>query len=184
MRTYNLSINNIKYDPRVEAQITEQQQIAMNVQKSIAEAKQAEQRAITVEKNGQAQAAEAKWQQEVIKAKYVTEAEQKLAVQKLDNDTAEQYRQATLKRADADATYRQRVMSADGALQAKLDTYLKSQQVWAAAFQAHQGPVVPSVVMGNTGAPANAVTGTQAFMDLMGAKFAHDLALDLTPKPR
>ena len=184
VRTYNLSINNIKYDPRVEAQITEQQQIAMNVQKSIAEAKQAEQRAITVEKNGQAQAAEAKWQQEVIKAKYVTEAEQKLAVQKLDNDTAEQYRQATLKRADADATYRQRVMSADGALQAKLDTYLKSQQVWAAAFQAHQGQVVPSVVMGNTGTPANAVTGTQAFMDLMGAKFAHDLALDLTPKPR
>lgn len=187
VRTYNLSINNILYDKTVEQQITEQQQIAMNVQKSIAEAKQAEQRVITVEKDGQAKAAEAKWQQEVVKAKQVTVGESALAVATLDNQTAEQYRQATLKRAEADSAYRQKVMSADGALQAKLDIYLKSQQVWAQAFAAHQGPMVPSIVMGSgssTAGSTSAVNGTQNFMDIMGAKFARDLMLDLSPKGR
>lgn len=182
IKTYNLSINNVKYESFVEAQIKEQQQIAMNVQKSIAEAKQAEQRVITVEKDGQAKAAEAKWQQEVVKAKMVTQGESQLAVAKLNNETAEQDRQALLKKADGEATYRQRLMNADGALALKLDTYLKAQQVWAAAFQGHSGPMVPSVVMGQQGGGnVNAVNGTQQFMDLMGAKFAHDLAIDLTP---
>lgn len=179
IHTYNLSINNVKYDETVEKQIAEQQSIAMNVQKSIAEAKQAEQKAITVEKDGQAKAAQAKWDQEVIKAKYVTEGEQKLAVAKLDNDTAEQYRQATLKKAEADATYRSRVMSADGALGQKLDAWVKAQGLWAAAFEKHQGQLVPSVVMGGNGGNTNAATN---FMDMLGVKFAKDLALDMSPK--
>lgn len=183
IKTYNLSINNVKYQESVEKQIQEQQQIAMNVQKSVAEAKQAEQRVITVEKDGQAKAAEAKWAQEVIKAKMVTQGEATLAVAKLSNETEEQNRQALLKKADGEASYRRQLMAADGALALKLDTYLKTQQVWAAAFKDHQGQMVPSVIMGGQGggAAASAVSGTQNLMDLLGLKAARDLALDLQP---
>ena len=60
------------YEETVEAQIRQQQSITMDVQTAIADAKKAEQRAITVEQQGRANAAEAKWAQEQIKATQVT----------------------------------------------------------------------------------------------------------------
>ena len=74
IKTFNLAINEVKYDPTVEAQIKQQQDMIMQVQTSIAESKRAEQTALTAAKNGEAEAAKAKWDQEVIKARLVTEA--------------------------------------------------------------------------------------------------------------
>ena len=89
VNTYNFAIKDLPYDDAVENQIKEQQKLTMQVQTSIALAKQAEQRAITVAKEGEAEAAKAKWDQEVVKAKFVTEAEQKRDVAKLEKDAAE-----------------------------------------------------------------------------------------------
>lgn len=169
IRTYNLEIK-VAYDKNVEEQIQEQQKIAMAVQTSYATAKQAEQRAITVAKEGEAEAAKAKWQQEVIKAKNVTEAESRLAVEKTNNEIAEQYRQAMLKKAEGDATYRKKVMEADGALAQRLDAAIKINQFYADAIKNHPGAWVPNVVMGSNGGGGNGAADLMNLLTLQAAK--------------
>jgi regulator of protease activity HflC (stomatin/prohibitin superfamily) len=68
IRTFNFSIESIDYDDAVEKQIAQQQQLIMDVQTGIAEARKAEQKKITTEQQGAALAAQAKWEQETIKA--------------------------------------------------------------------------------------------------------------------
>ena len=180
VRTFNLSLNQIDYDAQVENQIQAQQQLMMQVQTAIAEAKKAEQAAITAEKNGQAEAAKAKWQQEAIKARAVTEAEQELAVATLDRQTAEQRKQEQIFLGEGEAKRRQLVMEADGALEKKLDAYVKVNQMYADALRNIQVPIVPSVQLGNQ--PNQATTGAQTLMDLLQIKTARDLSLDLNTK--
>jgi hypothetical protein len=176
IRTFNFSINALPYDSAVEQQIKKQQELAMDVQTSIADAKKAEQRAITVAKNGEADAAEAKWKQEVIKAKAVTEAQQQLEVATLNKKTAEQNKLANILDGQGEAEKRRLIMSADGALEMKLEAWVKSQEAWAAAFGAYQGNVVPQWVSGGNGGASNATTD---FMNLMNMKNANDLGLSL-----
>lgn len=175
IRTYNLEIK-VAYDKAVEDQIQEQQRLAMSVQTAMATSKQAEQRVLTVAKEGEANAAKAKWDQEVVKAKLVTEGESKLAVATLDNNTAEQYRQATLKRADADATYRKRVMEADGALQQRLDAQVRIATVMADAIKNHPGSWTPNVVMGSNGTGSGG-SSMQTLIDLMTVQAAKSVGL-------
>lgn len=176
IRTFNFSIDSLPYDEEVERQIQQQQQITMDVQTAIADAKKAEQRAITVAEQGKADAAKAKWEQEVIKAKEVTLAEQKFEVAKLDAQAAEQYKRAQILRGEGDAAYKAKVMEADGALQQKLDTYLEVQRMYAEAIKDYQGAWVPNVIMGNNGATHN---GAMPFIDLLTVKAAQDLGLDM-----
>lgn len=93
IKSYNVSLqglalNAIDYDEEVEKQIKVQQQAYMQVQTAIANSKKAEQDAITTELQGKAAAAKAKWQQEVIKAQAITEAEQHKEVAVLAAQTA------------------------------------------------------------------------------------------------
>jgi hypothetical protein len=83
-----LAINAIDYDDEVEKQIKVQQQAYMQVQTAIANSKKAEQDAITTELQGKAAAAKAKWEQEVIKAQAITQAEQEKEVAALAAQTA------------------------------------------------------------------------------------------------
>jgi hypothetical protein len=176
IRTFNFSINALPYDSAVEDQIKKQQQLAMDVQTSIADAKKAEQRAITVAKNGEADAAEAKWKQEVIKAKAVTEAQQMLEVARLEKLTAEQNKMANILDGQGEAEKRRLIMSADGALEMKLQAWVESQKAWAGAFGSYQGNVVPQWVSGGNAGTTNATTD---FMNLMNMKNANDLGLSL-----
>ena len=57
IKAFNFAIKRLPYDGTVEAQIKEQQKITMEVQTSMADAKKAEQRAITVAEQGKANAA-------------------------------------------------------------------------------------------------------------------------------
>jgi regulator of protease activity HflC (stomatin/prohibitin superfamily) len=177
IKTFNPSINEVKYDPTVEDQIKAQQKAIMDVQTAVAEAKKAEQAAITAEKSGQAEAAKAKWEQEVIKAKEVTAAEQRLRVAQLDAQAAAQKKQQSILEGEGEAQKRALIMNADGGLDKKLQTYLESQRVWAAAVQGYQGNWVPGVVMG--GPSGGNVNGAMSLVDLLSAKTAKDLALDL-----
>jgi len=93
LKLYNISIqglaiNGIDYDEEVEKQIKVQQQAYMQVQTAIANSKKAEQDAITTELQGKAAAAKAKWEQEVIKAQAITQAEQEKEVAALAAQTA------------------------------------------------------------------------------------------------
>jgi hypothetical protein len=146
--TKNFAINSLPYDDDVEKQIKAQQQITMDVQTAIAEARKAEQRTLTVTQQGKASAEAAKWEQEVIKAKEVTAAQQKVEVAKLANDEAELYRQGMLKKADGDSTYRKKMMEADNALSQRLQAQVEIAKNNANALANMKVPIVPSTVFG------------------------------------
>jgi len=97
IKVFNFTIKRIPYDETVEKQIQQQQVIAMDIQTSAAELKKAEQRALTVEQQGRANATEAKWKQEVEKATATTRAEQEALVAKTNAD-----RDATVAKIAAD----------------------------------------------------------------------------------
>lgn len=88
----------VVYDPDVEAQIKAQRDQFMQVQTKQAQAKNAEQDAITAEKNGQALAARAKWDQEAVKAKFVTQAEQEKEVQRINAEREAQVQKIAAER--------------------------------------------------------------------------------------
>ena len=161
----------------------------MAVQTAMAEAKQAEQRALTVIEQGKANAAEAKWKQEAIKAievtkaeqqkeVAVTEAKQRLETQTLDAQAAEQYRIAQVKKADGDAYYKREVMEADGALQQRLDAYVTVSKRNAEAIQNYGGAWVPNVQFGGSDSSQG---GATTLLDLLAVKAAKDLSVEVTP---
>lgn len=180
IRIYNISVNKISYSNTVENQIRQQQKAIMDVQLAVANAKKAEQDAITVAKQGEANAAKAKWEQEVIKAKLVTEAESRKKVSELEVLTAENNKRKMVLEGEGEAAKKRAIMQADGALKDKLDAWVKSQQFWADAFANYKGNVVPYYVASpNSGGYTN---GATQFMEIMGMKAARDLNLDMSNK--
>ena len=179
IKAFNFAINKLPYDPTVEKQITEQQAIAMDVQTAIANSKKAEQRAITVAKEGEANAAEAKWIQETIKAQKVTEAQQKMEVAEFEMKAAEFTKQQQIKLGQGEAERKRLVMSADGALELKLAAWENVQGKWADALsQAQPGALVPSIVMGG-GSGKGGTFSASDWMSMLGMQAAKDLSLDM-----
>lgn len=177
IKTFNLAIEDVKYDDAVTKQIAQQQDAFAKVNTAVARAKEAEQDAITAEQRGKADAAKAKWEQEVIKAKEVTAAQQRLEVATLAARTAEQYKLEQVKIGEGDAERKKLVMAADGALEQKLATYERVQAKWAEAFSKYPGELVPRVVMG--GAAGTTSNAALTLMELLGVKAAQDLQVDI-----
>lgn len=186
MNASNITINSIDYDPVVEAQIKQQQEAIMAVQQAIVNAKKAEQDALTVEQQGKAAAAKAKWDQEVQKATAVTAAEQEKAVAvtqaeknkevaQLSLDTAKLAAQQTMTEAKADADAKRLQVTANNNLQDRLDAYVKVQTAWATAYGNQRQ--TPDIQMGSGGGGGT----SQALVDMLTAKTARDL--NVTPKP-
>jgi len=173
-----LSINNIAYDPIVEKQIAAQQDAIMQVQTAIANSKKAEQQAITVEQQGKAEAAKAKWDQEVKKAQAVTAAEQELEVQTLAAKTAQLFKVEQTLLGEGEAARKRATMVANGALEQKLATYEHVQKFWADAWSKYTGNIVPQIQSGGN-ATSNGMT---SLMEMFSYKFGKDLALDLKTK--
>jgi hypothetical protein len=145
----NWSFNEIQYDDDVKNQIKAQQTAVAAVQTSMAEAKQAEQRTITVEQQGKAAAAKAKWDQEVISATAVTKAEQEKKVALLAKESAEYTKQKLILEGEGEAKKRELIMKADGALAQKFQRDIEVAKIWADAY-AKQRPT-PDVVIGTSG---------------------------------
>lgn len=184
IKASNFTINRLPYDPAVENQIQQQQQIAMDVQTAIANAKKAEQDAITVSERGRADAAKAKWEQEVIKAKEVTAAEQRKAVADFDVQTADLRKQESILLGEGEAKRRSLVMDADGALDKKLEAWVKVNELYANAFKDFKGQMVPNVMMGGSSSASTSLSNAQGLVELLTAKTAKDIALDMSvPDP-
>jgi hypothetical protein len=173
IHTSNFAVTKLPYDETVESQIKQQQEINMKVQTAIAAAKEAEQNAITVAKQGEANAASAKWEQEVIKAKAVTEAEQQLEVATLQKRAAEQNKLKNILEGEGEATKRRLIMSADGALQVKVNAWLEAQRIWADAVAKQKW--VPEIQMG----ASTKAGGSSDIVDLLTIKTAKELGLDM-----
>ncbi len=146
----NLSINGVEYDKSVEAQIKSQQGLVMQVQTSIANAKKSEQDALTAEQKGKADAAAAKWAQEVIKAKLVTEAQQQKEVAALQAQAAILEAQKTKTDADAEAYKAARLVSAGLSPWDKADFEMKTRIGVAEALSKLTLPA--TYMTGNNGA--------------------------------
>ena len=178
-----LSISELKYDAVVEKQIAQRQASTTAVQLARANATKAEQDAITVEAEGKAKAAQTKWTQEAINAKEISEAEKKLKVATLAAQEAEQFKKQQILMGEGEAARKRLVMQADGALDKKLDAYKVVQGYWANAFKDFKGQMVPGVQMGG-GAGSNSASNTSALVDMLTAKTAKDLAVDLSNSGR
>ena len=100
-------------------------------------------------------------------------AEQLLAA-KIDVQTAKEQANAVKTRAEAEAYQKQVVLEADGALQQKLDAYVRVQGVWAAAYSKRK---VPQMVMGGAGTTGGNSDTTQ-FQTMLNALIAKDLVID------
>ena len=195
VRTSNLSINTVKYDPIVEDQIKKQQEQLGAVQIAIAGAKKAEQDAITAEQTGKANAATAKWEQEKLNAKEIALAEKdkkvaELAAEKekqvarLAKESAEFTKEQQILLGQGESERRRLVLAADNALDAKLAAYVKVAEVTAKALGDYKGNWVPTIVLGGTGSTGNDQTATGAagaheLIQMLLAKTAKDLALDM-----
>lgn len=175
-----VNIEKLAYDDSVTKQILERQKATQAVQLAQANARKAEQDAITAAKQGEAKAAEAKWAQESLKATAVTKGEQELAVAVLSAKTAEQWKREQVLRGEGEAERKKLVMAADGALDQKLEAYKAVQAKWADAFGAYTGAMVPAVTMGQGQGGATAVGNAQALVEMLTAKTARDLSLDLS----
>jgi hypothetical protein len=182
IKTFGLAIDEILYDQTVANQIQQQQAAFAQVATAVARAKEAEQQAITAEKQGQAKAAEAKWQQEVIKAQQVTEAQMRKEVAELDAAAAAATKRQQILLGEGESERRKLVMAADGSLDKKLETYERVQALWAQAFKDYKGgPLVPQIVTGS-GGQASGGNAALDFMQIMGMKAAKDLAVDVNQK--
>lgn len=178
IKTYNLSINKIKYDPKVEKQIEGQQMAIMGVQQAIADAKKAEQNAITAEQEGIAKAATAKWEREVQKAKAVVAAQERLEVAEFDNLTAQQRKEENIKLGEGEAARKKLVMDADGALEKKLATY---EKVMTRAFmEIGKQKWVPDTQLNSGGTEIKSGGPMMDLLSMLTVKVAKDLALDMS----
>ena len=187
MSANNITINNIEYDPVVEAQIKQQQEAIQAVQQAIVNAKKAEQDTITVEQQGKAASAKAKWDQEVLKSTAVTQAEQEKAVavtqaQKekevadLALQTAKLTAQKTVTEAKADADAKRLLVVAGVPPQDRINAYVQVHQAWAAAYGNQRQ--VPDITLGGNGASGG---GINAAMEAIGIKAARDLQTSTKP---
>lgn len=178
IRVTQAIIKDIDYEPTVEQQIQAKQQAIMQVVSAKAQADKAVQDRLTAEEVGKKNVAVAQYEQEVDKEKAVVKAQQKLEVAKLENQAAEQEKEALIKKGEGEGEYRRKVMAGDGALDKKLEAYEAVQKYWADAFANSKNPLVPQVVTAsaNGGAGSNAAT---QFMEIMGIKAAKDLGLNL-----
>lgn len=200
LRAYGLEIKDWFYEDRVVAQMKAQQEATMAVQTAKAQSLKAEQDARTAEAEGKAKVMKVKYdaeqekekqkvnaereaqvatisaQKEVDVAKLASEqaivkAGQVKAVAQIELEAARLQSSRTVELAQAEARSRELILAADGALDKKLDAIKQINERWADAF-ARQN--VPSVVMGSSDG-RNAVN----FMEILGAKAASDLAVDL-----
>lgn len=149
IKLFNLSFGDFKYDDIVKKQIAAQQEQSMRVQTGIANAKRAEQDAITVEQQGKADAAKAKWEQETIKAQAVTEAEQQFEVAQLNAKTEGQNKLALTLKGEGEAAYKRAVTQANNNLELRLEAAVKINEAYAKAMASSNW--VPTYVSGATG---------------------------------
>lgn len=179
IKAFNLAIKRLPYDNDVEAQIQQQQKIAMDVQTSIADARKAEQKTITVTEQGKANAAEAKWLQEKTNATEIAAAEKDKQVATLKAAAAEQYKREQVLRGEGDGAYKRAVMESDGGLKDKLATILQIAKVNADALKGAK--LVPDIQLGGggSGGGASAALTAQDFMNVMTINAARQVGVDL-----
>jgi len=173
-----MTISHFAYEKRVEEQVQQQQAATNAAVVAIANAKKADQDAITAEAQGRATAAKAEWEQKTIAAKTIAQAEAQVTIANAGVKEAEAFKKAETLRGEGEAARKRLVMEADGALDQKVGALILIHRAYADAIGKYQGNWVPSVVMGQ-GGNSSSGSGAQAMIDMLSAKTAKDLGVDM-----
>lgn len=174
------------YEPKTLNQISDKRDATMGVITANANAERAKAEAAEAEQKGIKDVVEAKYAAEKIAAKEIVDAEKrvKLAAQsKLEAKekalAAEHFKAEQILKGEGESARKRLVMEADGALQQKLDAYVKVNYKYADALGKHK--LVPDVQMGSDG-EAGGSTPANDLMSMLMVKTAKDLQLDLKVK--
>lgn len=177
------AINRIVFSNVVQNQLLAQQAMTMQIATSKAQALVAQQNAKTAYSNAEAKVQEVRADQMAIKEKAVIEAEQRRDVAQLDMKAAEFKKQQDILQGEGEAEKKRLLMNADGALNPKLEAWKFAQSEWAKAWGQNGAAITPAIVSGG-GNGATGQNSAQMFMDLMGAKAAKDLGVDLNMRTK
>lgn len=174
-----MTISGMRYEDRVEQQIKDQQSATNAAVVAIANAKKADQDALTEKSQGQAKAVKAEWDEKTVQAKAIAEAQAKVVIAAAQVEEAVAFKKSEILRGEGEAARKRLVMDADGALDKKLEAMVQMSRYYANAIEkAQPGAWVPTVQMGQ-GASTGGGSST-ALIDMLTAKTAKDLGVDMS----
>jgi hypothetical protein len=179
-------IIDVDYEKKVDEMLAKKIDAATKASISKQELMTAQQKQLTAEAQGKQKLVEIEYIQKQEQTKQIVAAQTLVELAKQDLIKQDIALQASAKEAakiktlaDANAYEKQKLMSADGALDKKLTAYTTVMQYWADAFGKYQGAMVPTYMMGGAGSAGNAGTN---FMQLMSMQAMKDLNLNLKNK--
>jgi hypothetical protein len=177
-------ITDVDYEKRVDDMLAKKIDASTRASVSKQELLTAQQQQLTAKAKGEQALVEIEYRQKQEQTKQVVAAETKVEVakqdmeqQRIQSQAAELEAKKIKTLADAQAYAKRTEIQANGALEQKLAAYKEVQRYWADAFGKYQGNVVPQIQSGGSNG-----NGALNFMELMGAKAARDLTLDLKNK--
>jgi hypothetical protein len=163
-----VSITDIKYDAATQQQIDAQKQANLSVITAKTQAAKAIQETITIEEQGKARAAQAKWDQEREKAVAVTKAEQEREVSRLAAEKAEFDKKRIVAQGQAEAEANRLKVAAGLTPQEKAEWEYKTAVGIAEALANSKVRWVPEIIMGNGGnGSAMDAVGLNMMMDVV-----------------
>jgi regulator of protease activity HflC (stomatin/prohibitin superfamily) len=196
IRVSGFQITDWDFEQKTLDQISRKREATMGIITAKADAERARQEALTAEEQGKKNVMVDRYakEQEKVQAVVDAEKEKEVAVTKAMQGVlvaeqakleAEQkrlaavaYKQEQILRGEGDGEYKRLVMSADGALTAKLEAWQTVHMRYAEAIEKQKW--VPDIQMGsNANAPGSAATD---LIEMLKAQTAKELKLDMTVK--
>ena len=171
-----VSIIDIKYDAATQQQIDAQKAANLSVITAKTQAAKAIQETITIEEQGKARAAEAKWAQEREKAVAVTKAEQEREVSRLAAEKAEFDKKRIVAQGQAEAEANRLKVQAGLTPQERAEWDYKTAVGIAEALANSKVQWVPQVMMGNGSNNSNSA------MDAVGLNMMLDVVNKMNKK--
>ena len=168
LKVSQLSINDLEYESATLAQISKQREADMSIVTAKAKALEAVQKTIQIEEEGKASAAQAKWEQEKVKAVEVTKAQQAFEVAELQAKEANEKAKKIIAEGRAEAEANKLKVQAGLTPQEKAEWDYKTTVGVAEALSKSEVKWVPDVMMGGS-------NGGNA-MDAVGLKMVMDIA--------
>ncbi len=180
VRTHN--IINVDYEDQVDSKLAKKIEASTRESVSKQNLITAQQEELTAAAEGRKRLVEIEYEKKQEQTTQLVQAETQVKLagkdkekQKIALEAAKLEAQKIKALAEAEAYAKQKIMAADGALEKKLRTYEDVQQMWATAFQNYKGDIVPKIQTG----PSSNGNASLDFMEVMGAKAAMDLSVDL-----
>lgn len=185
VRTHN--IINVDYEQQVEEKLAKKIEASTRESVSKQNLITAQQEELTAAAEGRKRLVEIEYMKKEEQTSQLVDAETAVKLAEKDKEKQKIALEASRMEAEkikalaeAEAYAKRRIMEADGSLEKKLEAYKDVQQMWANAFAAYQGNLVPQIQTGG-GGNGSANAGLD-FMQLMSMKAAKDLGLQMEVK--